>query len=67
MGKFIKWLAIGAFALIVLIIGAGVALPYLVPLDDIVAEGTAQVEKATQPEELKNLTLGDVRIEGGRV
>ena len=47
MGKFIKWLAIGAFALIVLIIGAGVALPYLVPLDDIVAEGTAQVEKAT--------------------
>ena len=47
MGKFIKWLAIGAFALIVLIIGAGVVLPYLVPLDDIVAEGTAQVEKAT--------------------
>jgi AsmA protein len=47
MRKFLKWLAIGAFALIVLIIGVGVALPYIVPLDDIVAEGTAQVEKAT--------------------
>lgn len=47
MGKFLKWRAIGAFTLIVLLIGAGVALPYIVLLDDIVAKGKAQVEKAT--------------------
>lgn len=47
MGKFFKWLAIVAFGLIVLLVGIGFALPYIVPLDDIVAKGTAQVEKAT--------------------
>lgn len=52
--KLLKWAAIVVVALVVIIAGAVVALPYIVPMERLVAEGTAQVEAATG----RKLTVG---------
>lgn len=53
--KFVKWLLIVVVALVVLVGAAIAVLPSIVPMEDIVAKGAAEVEAATG----RKLTVGD--------
>lgn len=52
--KLVKWLVGIVVALVVIVGVAIVALPHIVPMESLVAEGTAQVEQATG----RKLTVG---------